>query len=74
MHLVSGHNLNIFLVNFLTSRVTCYSGRVGLTCKKLGQVTSQPVFASGKRKSCSSQVIFGSGRVESEISNPYCHV
>ena len=36
--------------------------RVGLTRKKTGRVTGQPVFASGKKKSSSGRVFFGSSQ------------
>ena len=37
------------------------TGWVGLARKKAGRVTSQPVFASGKKKSGSGRVFFESG-------------
>ena len=38
------------------------TGWVGLARKKAGRVTSQPVFASGKKKSGSGRVFFWSGQ------------
>ena len=52
--------------------------KFGLGCR-LGRITSQIVFASGKKKSSSGRFFFfwdrvGSGRIGSENSDPFCHV
>ena len=62
MHLVSRRSLKKKKLRiFLTGRVTGYPSWVGLTRKKKGQVTGQPVFALGQKNRV--QVRYFSGRV-----------
>ena len=49
-----------------------YLGRVGLTHKKLDQVTSQLVFVSGQKNGV--RIMVFSGRVWSANSDQFCHV
>ena len=50
------------------------TGRVGLTCKKHGLGHGSTRFCFGSKKSSLGQVFFGSGQVESENFDRFCHV
>ena len=50
------------------------AGWVGLTCIKHGSGHGSTRFCFRSKKSGSDRVFFGSGRVGSENSDPFCHV